>query len=379
MIKTKLKQFDYLGFSIEKLMYMLSFDFDINFIVGGRANYKTSTLQQFAIDEFMKTGTKSIRLVRNLDNSRKQYVELFFSEYVKDVIYKKYGCEIFYNKGAYFLRWIDENEIVTNELEFMRVVPLSKAQSYKSNGLDDFKYIIFDEFAPEELTPYLKNEIDKLINFISTVNRNKTENMVKVFLIGNMVSVDNLYFAFYDIDAFDLNINNIYDYSIDGFQRVGVFVVEPIHEDFESAPRILRTKKLNTQETHQEKYDLPKNIIDINDVFLYILVNKHDDFDKRFKLRYIIDISFLDNHDFYFCGYVDKYNQNDIYFMTNKMENSDIYGAFTDSYLSKSTTHTNYNSCVNAPVWRTPLGKKLKFCDRNARKLYTDLQNNGYL
>lgn len=383
MIKTKLKNFNYNGFSLEKLTYMLSFDFDINFIVGGRANYKTSTLQQFAVTEYMEKRKKSIRLVRNLDSAKKQYVELFFSDFVKNEIYKKYGCDIEYEKGNYFLVWKtydDETgieEIVRKE-DFMRVVPLSKSQTYKSNGLEVYKYIIFDEFAPEELTPYLKNEIDKLIGFISTVNRNNTNNDLKLFLIGNMISVDNLYFTFYGIDAFDLVVNNIYDYTIEGFQRVGVFVVEPVFDNFKDAPRILRTTKQNTQETSQNKYDLPENIIDINDVFLFMFVNDIDSFNRRFKIRYIIDVSILNKHQFYFVGYEDKYNDNYIYFLTTEKDNSDIYITLTEDYLKKRTTHTNLNSCVPAPVWRTPLSKQLRFLDRNARKLYYDLKEAKY-
>ncbi len=379
MIKTKLRTFNYSGFSLEKLSYMLEFDFDINFIVGGRANYKTSTLQQFAVDEFKQYGKMSIRLVRNLDSAKKQYVELFFSPYVREQVRKKYGCEIEYEKGNYYLVYYDHEGEIDRKEEFMRVVPLSKSQSYKSNGLEQFKYIIWDEFAPEELTPYLKNEIDKLINFISTVNRNNTDNDLKLFLIGNMISVDNIYFTFYGIDAFDLVVNNIYDYSIDGFQRVGVYVVEPVFEDFKNAPRILRTTKLNTQETSQTKYDLPANIIDINDVFLYMFINYRDEFYKRFKMRYIINVSILDAQQYYLVGYEDKYNQQNIYIMSTEKENSDIYVVLDENYLKKRTTHTNKNSCVSAPVWTVPLTKTLKFLDRNARKLYYDLMDNGYI
>lgn len=384
MIKTKLKSFNYAGFSLEKLAYMMDFDFDINFIVGGRANYKTSTMQLFAIDEYMTKHKKSIRLVRNLDNAKKQYVELFFSDYVQKQVYAKYGCDIEYERGNYFLIWktyddeTGEETIIRRE-DFMRVVPLSKSQTYKSNGLEIYKYIIFDEFAPEELTPYLKNEIDKLIGFISTVNRNNTSNDLKLFLIGNMISVDNLYFTFYGIDAFDLVVNNIYDYTIEGFQRVGVFVVEPVFDDFKKAPRILRTTNLNTQETSQSKYDLPENIISINDVFLYMFVNNQKEFSKRFKIRYIINVSILDDFYYFFIGYEDKYNDSVIYFLTTEKENSDIYITLSDDYLKKNTTHTIKNSCVPAPVWRTPLSAQLLFVDRNARKLFYDLRESKLL
>lgn len=378
MIKTKLKDFNYSGFSEEKLKYMLDFDFDINFIVGGRSNYKTSTCQEYAIKQYIKFHKKTIRLVRNLDNSRKEYTELFFTPFVKDKIYKEYGYDIIYESKNYYLVRYDENDEIIFKEDFCRIVPLSKAQSYKSNGLEHYTTIFFDEFAPEDGTPYLKKEIDKLTNFISTVNRNN-EKGLKVFLVGNMISADNLYFSFYDIDALDLKVNNIYDYTVEGFQRVGVFVVDPVFDKFEDAPRILRTHKKNIQETSQKGYEIPKDIIDINDIFLFMFTKYHDDFFNRFKVKYIIDVCDLDNHMFYFVVYADKYNDTFLYFGTEQMENSDICITFSGDYFKSRTTHTICNSIINKPVWVTPLSNRVKFLDRNARKLYFDLKNEGKL
>ena len=374
MIKTKLRKFDYNGMSGEKLDYMISFDFDYNFIVGGRSNFKTSTLQEYAVKRFLKTYEKSIRLVRNLDNAKKEYVENFFTPVVKDRILKDYGYHIIYEKSNYWLVTYDDNGDIVTKIDFMKIVPLSKYQTFKSNNLEAYTTIIFDEFAPEDGTPYLRNEISKLINFVSTVNRNRTDNKLKVYLIGNMISVDNIYFDFYGIDAFDLTTNNIYDFTIEDFQRVGVLVVDPVFDDFKKAPRILRSHKMNVQETSQNKYEIPKDIIDNNDIFIYMLLNYPDEFKTRFKLKYVLDVTNLDDHDYYLGIFIDKFNARNMYILSEKFENSDIYMQYPKEYLKKHTTHTVTNSIVAAPVWSVPFSARMKYADRVARKLYVNLK-----
>ena len=100
---------------------------------------------------------------------------------------------------------------------------------------------------------------------------------------------------------------------------------------------------------------------------------------QRNKVKYIIDVCDLDNHMFYFVVYADKYNDTFLYFGTEQMENSDICITFSPDYFKSHTTHTICNSIINKPVWVTPLSNRVKFLDRNARKLYFDLKNEGKL
>lgn len=379
MIKTKLQKFGYNGFSLEKLRYLHTFDFDINFIIGGRANYKTSTLQQYAIDEFMRYGTKSIRLVRYADDGKAQFTQEFFSEYVKKYVYEKYDkAVLIYYRQAYYIAWYDDEDKLIEKRQFMRIVALSQAQKFKSNGLEKYDIIIFDEFAPEENVQFLRNEFSKMTSFLSTVNRNRTEG-VRLYLIGNMISVDNLYFTEYGIDALELITNNIYDYSIDGYQRVGVYVVEPIHEDFTKAARILRTYKNNVQETSQNKYEIPEDIISVSDVFLYLYVNDYEKWKNRFYISYVIDATVLDDHICYLVIYQDKYNEVPLYLMTNKMDNSDVSVVFTDEWYEKNITHTTVNSVVDAPVFNVKGVHEMKYCDRNARQIFRYLKQEKLL
>lgn len=377
MIKHKIIQFNYHGFSLEKLAYMESFDFDINLIVGGRSNYKTSTLQCKIIDNYFEKHEKGIRLVRFDKDKEKEFVEEFFSPYARKYCKEKYGYDIIYDKKKYWFCHFDENDKTIDKIEFMRIVSLAKAHKLKSNGLEQYTIIFFDEFAPEDHI-YLKGEMKKLLSLISTVNRNRMDNKLKVYLVGNMIDVNNYYFDYYGIDAFELVANNLYDYSVEGFQRVGVFVVDPIFEDFDDAPRILKSINHNVQETSQEEYQLPDEIINVNDVFLYLLVHDHDAFYNRFLVKNIIDVTFLNEHHAYIYIYMDIYDDSKLYVMGDKVISDNIYSVFSDDYNKSNCTNTIKNSIVEKPVYKLDHGKYL-FADSNIYKFFNKLLLAGYL
>lgn len=350
MIKHKLKKFESIGFSIEKLDYLKQFDFDINFIVGGRSNYKTSTLQCDCIKQFKEKHTYSIRLLRFDVDTKTEYIENFFSDFAKKYALKNYGAEIEYKNKSYWLVYYDNEtgEKLHSEM-FMKVVALAKAQKFKSNGLEDYDIILFDEFAPED-NIYLAKEVDKLISFISTVNRNRQTGL-KVYLIGNMITIDNMYFNYYNIDAIEIKANTIYDYSIDGYQRVGLFCVEPVNESFEYAPRILRSPKNNVQETSQSEYEIPKDILTTNFIFIDLLMNDIENFNKRFYIDTIINITEFKKHIGYLYLYKDVFDNKSCYVIGNKKISKNVFTIFDDDYNVKNTTHTVFNSSVNANVY----------------------------
>lgn len=377
MIKHNIIQFNYRGFSTEKLEYMYSFDFDINFIVGGRSNYKTSTIQCKTVKNYFEHGEKAIRLVRFDRDKEKEYVEQFFSPFARKYCKENYGYEIIYDKRKYWFCKYDENDKVTDKREFMRIVALNKAHKLKSNGLEEYSIIFYDEFAPEDHI-YLKNEMGKLLSLISTVNRNRTDNHLKVFLVGNMIDVNNYYFDYFGIDAFELRVNNIYDYSVEGFQRVGVFVVDPVFEDFTDAPRILRSINHNIQETSQEEYQLPDDIINVNDVFMHLLVNDHDAFYNRFIVKNIIDVTFLNEHHGYIYIYIDIYDDSKLYVMGDKVISSNIYSVFSEDYNESNCTNTIKNSVVEKPVYKIE-HKKYLYADSDIYKFFNKLIMANYI
>ena len=375
MLVTKYKKFDYLGFSLEKLDYMDSFDFDINFIVGGRSNHKTSTVQCRCIDNWMEKRERSVRLLRYHNDAKAKYVRNFFQPYVTKYVYDKYHAYLEYYKGDYCLCWYeneDDKKPYKREI-FMRVHDLMSVGKYKSNMLEDVSVILFDEFAPLEIVSFIPNETTLLDDYIATVNRSRQSGL-KVYLVGNMISVDNMYFEHYGIDAFELTATNIYDYTIEGYRRVGLYCVESVNESEEVAPRILRSFKGNNHATKQDKYDIPDSIIGINDIFLWLLVYDKDYFYKRFKIKTVIDVMDLDIHDCYIIIYQDKYNDRVAYCCTTKKEKSDLYCVLPDNILEEKAQYTTTNSVRALPVFRGFDNlKEFKYLDRTARNVVKNL------
>lgn len=381
MIVTNLKQFKYPGMSLEKLNYMKSFDFDINIITGGRSNMKSSTVQIDSIKDFMEKGETAVRLIRWEEMRKRKYMDDWWQPYVVQFVRENYNnANIEYRYDAYWFVWRDDKGKITDKKKFMKTAALSTPTKFKSMSFgEDCTRIIFDEFVPDD-GRYLENEYELLTTFISTVNRNRPTGGLKVYMIGNMVSVDNPYFEFFDIDPYELTVSNIYDVSgEEGTQRVGVYLVESVHKTLDTVPRILKTKSGNVQETIQDEYIIPKNIISISDVFLYMMVYKKEEFKQRFKMRYIVDVSDLDEHKFYIVFYVDKYNNKRLYAMTSKLEKSDIYVAIPDNILEQRSTHTVVNSCRALPVFRDVRFNEIKYVDRVARTEVIKLIDNDLM
>lgn len=378
MLVTKYKKFDYLGFSLEKLDYMDEFDFDINFVVGGRSNHKTSTIQCRAIDNWMNKREKSSRLLRYKDDAKAMYIKDFFQPYVIKYVWDKYHAYLEYYRGEYCLCWYeneDDKKPYKREA-FMKIHNLMSVGKYKSSQLEDISLILFDEFAPLQIVSFLPGEVGLFDDYISSVNRSRKSGL-KVYLVGNMISVDNMYFEYYDIDAYELTATNIYDYTVEGYRRVGLYCVESVNESVEDAPRILRNPKGNNHATKQDKYDIPDTIIGINDIFLYLLVYDKEYFYKRFKIRTVIDVMDLDQHDCYLIIYQDKYNDRIAYCCTTKKDKSDLYCVLPDNILYEKSQYTITNSIRKLPVFRGFENlNEFRYLDRVARQTVKNLIEN---
>lgn len=377
MIITKLKQFDYNGMSKEKLDYMHTFDFDINIICGGRSNRKSSTIQIMIIDDYFDKNETAVRLVRTKELTKAKFCAQLFQAYPLQYLKEKYGAVVEFKRSKYWFVWYGENGRIIKQEAFMEIAALSKHSDHKSyNFGENCTKIYFDEFVPEDGDYYIDNEYNKLMSFISTVNRNR-EYGLRVYMVGNMVSVDNPYFEFFDIDPYELYVSNIYDVSIEGFQRVGIYLVESCYESFDRAPRILRSKAYNVQETKQDEFQIPENIIGVEDIFMYLLVYNKDLWKKRFKIKYIIDSCNLEDHDCYIIFYVDRYNDRILYGCTNKKEKSDVYVSMPENILYNKANFTTENSIRELPVFRGKGVQQIKYLDRVARTTIRALIDDG--
>ena len=162
---------------------LLSYDAHWNYILTERGKGKTySFAKKKPIDDFLKTGEQFI-YVRRYKQELKD-LPLFFSD-----IEDKYPDHTFHVKGRTFYC---DNKVMGYAIN------LSTANMKKSTAYPHVTKIIFDEFILEKgFIMYLPNEVTVFLNLYETVAR--TRDNVKVYFLGNSISLVNPYFLEFKI------------------------------------------------------------------------------------------------------------------------------------------------------------------------------------
>lgn len=169
-------------YSPEKL---LSYNALFNFVIGERGVGKTYGLSKFCVQDFLK--------------NRNEFVYL-----------RRYQSELSKSGPGFFKKFTKTGEFEDRALEFKNgeflidgvvagyALPLSTANILKSDDTyGNVKNIIFDEFIIDKGTyHYLRNEVEQLLDIIETIARLRD---VRVFFLGNAISISNPYFAYFDL------------------------------------------------------------------------------------------------------------------------------------------------------------------------------------
>ncbi|QIG76018.1 encapsidation protein [Rhizobium phage RHph_N3_8] len=159
-----------------------------NFVCGARGLGKTFGAKEKVIKKFLKTGEQFIYL-------RRYKTELKAANTFFDDIKFKFPSYQFRKNGNQFEVCKEpKKNRKDNVWEIMGfAVALSTAQNQKSVAYPLVRTIIFDEFIIEKgLVRYLPDEATVMINFLSTVDRNR--NNTRVLFLANSVSIENPYF-----------------------------------------------------------------------------------------------------------------------------------------------------------------------------------------
>lgn len=262
---------------------ILQYNFDYNFIVGGRSNGKTTAFQRdVALENYLKNKEQFVKIVRTTDDTVALLNEKWIDVTVNERL-KERGLVYCYYKKTYYIGKIEDyNDYGVKKFceKFADiwgyVIPLSQQSRYKSSDRSKVTSIVFDEFAVDNIYLYLPNEIDNLMSLISTIIRSRDD--VKVFFIGNALNIKNPYFDYFGIDATKLKSGNVYSFKQKGdefneYASVGLDFVEMIYNEESDIPRLLRVTG-NTQATTLDKYALPHNVITKND-WLYRALKNH--------------------------------------------------------------------------------------------------------
>lgn len=177
-----------------------SYNAVINMVVGARGLGKTYGKKMGVIRDAVRNGNEFIYLRRYQEELKESRVTFF-----GDVTYGTPDSDFpdfdfrLNGKRAEFAP-------ITSRSDKKRVwsvmgyfVPLVTASHFKSVSYKKVRTIMFDEFIIEEgHVRYLTNEVNALLHFYSTVDRN--QDRVRLFMFANSVSIDNPYFITWNIE-----------------------------------------------------------------------------------------------------------------------------------------------------------------------------------
>lgn len=177
---------------------LFSFNAMINMIVGGRGIGKTFGAKKLCINNFLKKGEQFIYLRRYKEEMSASRGTFFndIGEQFPNHVFRVHGSEMQIADAPEDIEGKD-GELMEGKPEWKTMgyfAVLANAQSKKGVSYHEVRTIIFDEFIIEKgLIQYLPEEHVALLNFYSTVDRNRDE--AKILMLANSVSMSNPYFS----------------------------------------------------------------------------------------------------------------------------------------------------------------------------------------
>ena len=173
-------------YSYEKLN---SYNALLNFVIGERGVGKTFGAKLYSLKDFIRTGNQFVYLRRyktELDTA----CSTFFNDLQENNEFDDLELKVKPSKKG-FITFYCDGEVCGYG------VALSTANILKSTSFAKVKTIIFDEFIIDKgIYRYLNGEVEKFLDIIETIGRMRD---IKVYLLGNAVSITNPYFSYFNI------------------------------------------------------------------------------------------------------------------------------------------------------------------------------------
>lgn len=166
---------------------LLEKDTLLNFVNGGRGIGKTYFFKRLALKKYIENGERFVYLRRTVIETAR----------IKEVLLDDI-CEDWWNNNYK----VDGDKIYVPDFdgkykEIMGyVLPLSVSLHYKSVPFNRVTTVIFDEYQNLD-QKYLSSEIDKFLEFMSTVNRSRND--VRFYLLSNSFLSYNPYFDYFGV------------------------------------------------------------------------------------------------------------------------------------------------------------------------------------
>lgn len=198
----------------------------LNFIIGSRGVGKSYGAKKMVIKDFINNGNQFIYLRRyktELDTA----VPTFFDDLKANEEFGEAALQVKKNKKM--------AEFQVNGETAGYAIALSTSNILKSSSFPKVKTIIFDEFIIDKgVYHYLKDEPVKFLDAVETIGRLRD---IKVYLLGNAVSIINPYFSYW-------NLSTPYGSEFKRFKDGLIVVNCPRNEEYETAKKNSRFGKL---------------------------------------------------------------------------------------------------------------------------------------
>lgn len=152
-------------------------------IFGERSNGKSYAVDKYVLDNYFTEGEQFVICKRYADDMKSNICSTMLTplyEYVKE----RYNSYIRFYQG----KWLtsDDETLPITQWEVMGYAQsLNSVDKYKGSQYPKVTTIVFEEFMSMK-GDYLPNEVNLLINLVSTIARKRTN--IKIFMLGNTIT-----------------------------------------------------------------------------------------------------------------------------------------------------------------------------------------------
>ena len=160
-------------------------------IWGSRGSGKSYSAMKYLIDDYFENGHTFVISKRyNLDLKTKVCSTMFTP--LADYVRERYNKIIRFWQGKWYCYDVESDGKLADCETIGYAFSLNESDRLKGLQIsDNCRNLLFEEFMSMNVSHYLENEVNLLVNNVSTIFRHSTNG--KVFLLGNAISKTNPY------------------------------------------------------------------------------------------------------------------------------------------------------------------------------------------
>lgn len=173
------------GIKWYRLDDVLKHDAQYYIIYGERSNGKSYAVDEYMLKDFFLNGNEFIIMKRYEEDMKGKYMERIFPGELLEWIERDYNKKIKFYRGVWYCYEADEEFKVNKGTIMGYALSLANVNRTKATNYPNVATILFEEFMSVDCK-YLKDEVNLLVNNISTVVRHRHN--VKIFMLANAIS-----------------------------------------------------------------------------------------------------------------------------------------------------------------------------------------------